>query len=70
MKCLNIGCGSNFHASWTNIDISSVYPGVQTYDIRKGLPFADLSFDDRYNLDMLDGKVRKPDSLFMEGIKP
>jgi SAM-dependent methyltransferase len=24
----------------------------------------------RYNLDMVDGKVRKPDSLFIEGIKP
>ena len=25
---------------------------------------------DHYNLDMVDGKVRKPDSLFMEAVKP
>ncbi|WP_254563567.1 methyltransferase domain-containing protein [Oscillatoria sp. HE19RPO] len=54
MKCLNIGCGSNFHASWTNLDISSVYPGVQTYDIRKGLPFADLSFDVCYSSHLIE----------------
>lgn len=24
----------------------------------------------RYNLDMVDGKIRKPDSLFMEAVKP
>lgn len=54
MKCLNIGCGSNFHALWTNLDISSVYPGVQTYDIRKGLPFADLSFDVCYSSHLIE----------------
>lgn len=54
MKCLNIGCGSNFHSSWTNIDISSVYSEVQTYDIRKGLPFADLSFDVCYSSHLLE----------------
>jgi predicted SAM-dependent methyltransferase len=54
MKCLNIGCGSNFHASWTNLDISSFYPGVQTYDIRKGLPFADLSFDVCYSSHLIE----------------
>ena len=54
MKCLNIGCGSNFQASWTNLDISSVYPGVQTYDIRKGLPFSDLSFDVCYSSHLIE----------------
>jgi predicted SAM-dependent methyltransferase len=54
MKLLNIGCGSTFHPSWTNIDISSVYPEVQSYDIRKGLPFSDCHFDGCYNSHVIE----------------
>lgn len=54
MKLLNIGCGSTFHPEWTNVDIESSSPEVKTYDIRKGLPYADASFDACYSSHVLE----------------
>lgn len=45
---LNIGCGSTFHPSWTNIDIRSNDPRVLEVDIRESLPFQDGHFDACY----------------------
>lgn len=54
MKLLNIGCGATFHPSWRNIDIESYSPEVQSYDIRKGLPFPNASFDACYSSHVLE----------------
>ena len=54
MKLLNIGCGSTFHPSWTNIDLVSSSPYVQNYDIRQGLPYADASFEACYSSHLLE----------------
>lgn len=54
MKLLNIGCGGTFHPSWINIDIESYYPEVQSYDLRKGLPFPDAYFDACYSSHVLE----------------
>ncbi len=51
---LNIGCGANFHEGWCNIDLSAADPGVIQYDIRRGLPFDDNTFDVVYHSHLLE----------------
>jgi len=53
-RLINIGCGSRFHDDWVNIDIYSASPKVLRYDIRKGLPFPDNSFDAAYSSHILE----------------
>jgi predicted SAM-dependent methyltransferase len=49
MKLLNIGCGSVFHSSWINLDISPCSPDVIGWDFRKGIPYPDSYFDVCYS---------------------
>lgn len=54
MNLLNIGCGSVFHSSWTNIDIEPSSPKVKACDITKGLPYSDAEFDACYSSHLLE----------------
>ncbi|WP_242057170.1 MULTISPECIES: methyltransferase domain-containing protein [Oscillatoriales] len=54
MQLLNIGCGSVFHPAWTNIDMASFSPDVQSYDLRKGLPYANNYFDVCYSSHVIE----------------
>lgn len=53
-RLLNVGCGSQFHPAWVNVDLVTNNPSVMAYDIRKGLPFADDSFDAVYHSHVLE----------------
>lgn len=67
MKLLNIGCGSVFHASWTNIDVMAVSSKVQTYNIKKGLPYADNYFNACYSSHLLEHLTRnEAEKLLLE----
>lgn len=54
MNFLNIGCGGHFHEAWTNIDLVSVSPHVRAYDLRKGLPYPENTFDAVYTSHVLE----------------
>lgn len=54
MKLLNVGCGRRFHPDWTNIDLVASSPEVREYDLRKGLPYPDGSFDAVYHSHVLE----------------
>ncbi|TYQ24019.1 class I SAM-dependent methyltransferase [Pseudanabaena sp. UWO310] len=54
MKYLNLGCGKRFHPSWTNINFSSTDKNVIPYDLKKGIPYADESFDIVYHSHLLE----------------
>jgi predicted SAM-dependent methyltransferase len=54
MKLLNLGCGDRFHSDWTNIDFVSRDPQVIAYDLRKGIPFPDGTFDLAYHSHLLE----------------
>ena len=57
MKRLNIGCGNAYHPAWVNLDFVAHSPEVIECDIRKGLPFADASFDACYSSHVLEPVV-------------
>jgi predicted SAM-dependent methyltransferase len=54
LKLLNIGCGSNIHSAWINLDLAPASPEVQRYDARRGLPFAENSVDACYSSHVLE----------------
>jgi predicted SAM-dependent methyltransferase len=54
MKYLNLGCGSRFHPDWTNIDITSTSPSVQTHDLRQGIPYPNDTFNVVYHSHVLE----------------
>lgn len=45
LNCLNLGCGYRFNLEWTNVDFVSTGKDVIAYNLAKGIPFADNSFD-------------------------
>jgi SAM-dependent methyltransferase len=54
MKALNLGCGSRFHPEFVNIDAVSSSPHVLAYDLQKGIPFPDATFDVVYQSHLLE----------------
>lgn len=54
MKLLNLGCGSSYHPSWTNIDFVSVGPEVIAHNLLSGIPVPDDSFDAVYHSHVLE----------------
>lgn len=54
MRYLNLGCGSQFHPDWTNIDITSSSPYIQAHDLRQGIPYSDDTFEVVYHSHLLE----------------
>ena len=48
MMLLNIGCGSNYHSAWVNIDVDPVSQNIKRHDAGTPLPFNDNSFEACY----------------------
>jgi SAM-dependent methyltransferase len=54
MKLLNLGCGETFHPDWANLDFVSNSSAVKEWDLKRGLPFRDQSFDCCYSSHVLE----------------
>lgn len=54
LNLLNLGCGSRFHAAWTNFDLVSRHPEVTACDLSQGLPLPDGCMDAVYASHMLE----------------
>ena len=54
LNFLNVGCGSKFHKSWTNIDMVSYSPYVKAHNILKGFPYPSNYFDVVYHSHVLE----------------
>jgi predicted SAM-dependent methyltransferase len=63
---LNLGCGLRFHTDWENLDFVSSAPGVRAYDLRKGIPFSDSSFDVVYHSHVLEHFSKRAGSQFLK----
>jgi SAM-dependent methyltransferase len=53
-RLLNVGCGATFHPYWTNLDFNAVSAGIVACDVRRGLPFADGTFEACYSSHVLE----------------
>lgn len=62
MNYLNLGCGSRFHPDWVNVDFVSSHPSVSQYDLRKGIPYPEKSFEVVYHSHVLE-HFTKQDAL-------
>jgi predicted SAM-dependent methyltransferase len=62
---LNLGCGSQVHPDWTNVDIMPRYPGVINHDLNKRLPFADASFEVVYHSHVLEHLTKEQGKAFV-----
>jgi ubiquinone/menaquinone biosynthesis C-methylase UbiE len=63
---LNIGCGGAFHKDWTNLDFVSTGEDVIAYNLLKGIPFPDNSFDVVYHSHILEHFSRNDGKELME----
>jgi predicted SAM-dependent methyltransferase len=58
---LNVGCGSHFVPSWTNIDFVSSHEAVRAWDLTQGIPAESESFDVVYHSHLLE-HLSSPDA--------
>lgn len=65
MKMLNLGCGSTYHSSWTNVDFVATGPDVIAHNVRLGIPFPAASFDVVYHSHVLEHFSKKDGEIFI-----
>jgi predicted SAM-dependent methyltransferase len=53
-KYLNLGCGYRFDSRWTNVNFKVTGAEVIPYDLGKGIPFADNTFELVYHSHVLE----------------
>lgn len=51
---LNLGCGSQYHLDWINVDFNPSSQEIISHDLTKPLPFTDDSFDIVYHSHVLE----------------
>lgn len=54
MKALNLGCGRRYHPAWENVDFVPAAPMIKRYDLRRGLPYPNDTFDVVYHSHLLE----------------
>lgn len=54
LKLLNLGCGSRYHKDWINIDFVSNNKDILAYDLLKGIPCRDNTFDVVYHSHLIE----------------
>lgn len=65
MKLVNIGCGSNYHKDWINLDLyRSKF--VKYHNIKKPLPFTNSSVDVIYHSHVLEHLNKQEANNFIE----
>ena len=64
-KLLNLGCGTRFHRSWTNIDFSSSDKSVIAHNLLKGIQYNDNFFDVVYHSHVLEHFTKSDAKKFL-----
>ena len=65
MKFLNLGCGNRSNKEWTNLDFCSSSSDVIAFDLRKGIPFENETFDVVYHSHVIEHFTRKEAPFFL-----
>lgn len=63
---LNLGCGNRFFSDWSNIDFESASPDVQAFNLLKGIPYPDNSFDVVYHSHVLEHFPKSEGEFFIQ----
>jgi predicted SAM-dependent methyltransferase len=66
MHYLNLGCGHRFHSDWVNVDFNSTGEGVTAYNLSKGIPYPDQSFDVVYHSHVLEHFPKTSAEFFLK----
>ena len=66
MNFLNLGCGSNYHKDWLNIDFVSNNKYVQVHNLLRGIPVKDSEMDVVYHSHVLEHFTKKDGIKFIE----
>ena len=68
MKYLNVGCGKKFSTDtiWENIDMVSHSKHVRSYNLIKGFPYSDNSFDAVYHCQVLEHIPKEEAANFLK----
>jgi predicted SAM-dependent methyltransferase len=66
MKLINLGCGSQYHKDWTNVDFVSSSEYVIPHDLLRGIPFPNSSFDVVYHSHLLEHFSKDDGVRFVE----
>ena len=66
LKMLNLGCGTRYHADWTNIDFKSSDKNVIEADLNRGIPYPDAHFDVVYHSHVLEHFARPDAERFLK----
>jgi len=59
MKLLNLGCGSRYNKDWINIDFVSNNKDILAFNLLKGIPYKDDTFDVVYHSHLLEHFSKK-----------
>lgn len=51
---INLGCGQRYVPDWINLDFKSSDPNVRAWDLRRGIPYPDNSFQVVYHSHVLE----------------
>jgi predicted SAM-dependent methyltransferase len=62
---LNLGCGTQIHPEWTNVDIMPRHPGVINHDLNKRLPFENECFEVVYHSHVLEHLTKEQGKAFL-----
>ena len=66
LKLVNLGCGSRYHKDWINIDFVSNNKYILGYDLLKGIPYKDNTFDVVYHFHLIEHFSRTEASDFIK----
>jgi predicted SAM-dependent methyltransferase len=66
MKLLNLGCGTHYHQSWTNVNFVSTGDGVIPHNLLQGIPFGNESFDVIYHSHVLEHFTKEDGANFIK----
>ncbi|MFC1760085.1 methyltransferase type 11, partial [Candidatus Neomarinimicrobiota bacterium] len=66
LNYLNVGCGTQYHKDWVNIDIKSNDPAIISYNLLKGIPFPDEEFEILYHSHVLEHIPKEKSFDFMK----